>query len=67
MANRPRLQPPTAPPGADAVAQSPLAHQPELLQAFLRLYGTLWSHGVTDHASKEVARIRNARITDCGY
>jgi AhpD family alkylhydroperoxidase len=44
-----------------------LAHQPELLRAFLRLYGTLWSRGVVDHATKEVARLRNARVTDCRY
>lgn len=44
-----------------------LAHQPELLRAFLRLYGTLWSAGVVDHPTKEVARLRNARITNCNY
>jgi alkylhydroperoxidase family enzyme len=43
------------------------AHQPALLADFSALYGTLWSHGVLDHAVKEAARIRNARITDCGY
>lgn len=67
MAGRPRIEPPPAMPGSDALAQSPLAHQPELLRAFLRLYGTLWSHGIVDHPTKEIARIRNARITDCGY
>jgi hypothetical protein len=34
---------------------------------FLQAYGTLWSHGVVDGASKEVARMRNARVTDCNY
>jgi AhpD family alkylhydroperoxidase len=62
----PRLAPPEAP-GADAISSSVLAHQPELLRAFLRLYGTLWSHGVVDHPTKEVLRIRNARVTDCNY
>ena len=52
---------------ADAVKRSVLAHQPELLQAFLRLYGTLWSHGVVDQPTKEVARLRNARVTGCRY
>lgn len=66
MAGRPRVAPPAVE-GGDAVQSSPLAHQPELLNAFLRLYGTLWSHGVVDHPTKEIARIRNARITDCGY
>jgi alkylhydroperoxidase family enzyme len=50
---------------ADPIQASPLALQPELLQAFLRLYGTLWSHGVVDQASKEIARIRNARTIGC--
>ena len=27
----------------------------------------LWSHGEVDHTAKEIARLRNARITDCGY
>ena len=50
---------------ADPIQASPLALQPELLQAFLRLYGTLWSHGELDQATKEIARIRNARSIDC--
>ena len=49
----------------DPIQASPLALQPELLQAFLRLYGTLWSHGELDQATKEIARIRNARTIDC--
>jgi len=49
----------------DPIQASPLALQPELLQAFLRLYGTLWSHGELDQAIKELARIRNARSIDC--
>ena len=56
------------PPDADpALAASVLAEQPEALAAFLRLYGTLWSHGTVPQPLKEVARLRNARITDCGY
>jgi len=64
-----RIAPPPAAPGsgADAVQRSVLAHQPELLRAFLCAYGTLWSHGVVDAPAKEVARLRNARITDCRY
>ena len=50
---------------ADPIQASPLAHQPELLQSFLRLYGTLWSCGELDQRTKEVARIRNARTIDC--
>jgi hypothetical protein len=51
----------------DPVGSSPLAHQPQLLVDFMTAYGTLWSHGVVDGASKEVARMRNARVTDCRY
>lgn len=44
----------------------PFDHQPELWAAFNRYYGTLWSEGVVDQATKEVGRLRNARITGCG-
>lgn len=30
------------------------------------LYGHLWSHGVVEQSTKEVSRLRNATITDCG-
>ena len=66
MATTPRIARPQAS-GKDAIANSVLAHQPRLLEAFRRLYGTLWSHGVLDHATKEVARLRNARVTGCNY
>jgi len=44
-----------------------LAHQPELARTFAATYGQFWSHGVLDHPTKETVRLRNARITDCGY
>lgn len=34
--------------------------------AFDELYGRLWSAGQLDPQLKEVVRMRNARITDCG-
>ena len=43
-----------------------LDEAPEAWAAFERLYGTLWSHGTVDHVTKETARLRNARLTDCG-
>jgi AhpD family alkylhydroperoxidase len=70
------VDPPAAPPGeppalsedADpAISKSALSEQPEALVAFLRLYGTLWSHGQLEQRIKEVARLRNARITNCAY
>lgn len=61
----PATPPPTDP--TDPIAASPFALQPDLLASFLRLYGTLWSGGSVDHPSKEVARLRNARVTDCRF
>ena len=43
-----------------------LDHRPELFAAFSRFYGTLWTEGVLDQPTKEVARLRNARVTGCG-
>ncbi|HJO23889.1 MAG: carboxymuconolactone decarboxylase family protein [Myxococcota bacterium] len=62
------IAPRVAPPDVDTndpIEGSVLAHQPELLHAFLRLYGTLWSHGELDQFTKEMARIRNARTVNC--
>jgi hypothetical protein len=39
----------------------------DLAGVFTALYGEMWSRGIVDHPTKEVARLRNARITDCGY
>lgn len=67
-AAQPRLRiAPPAPLGDDPIAASALAHQPEALAAFMRLYGTLWSRGLLSHSTKEMARIRSARTVDCGY
>ena len=65
MSSTPRV--PSAIEGADASFGTALAHQPGLATAFGRLYGTLWSHGVVDHVTKEAIRLRNARVTDCGF
>ena len=53
--------------GDDAIQASALAHQPEALAAFMKLYGTLWSRGLLDHSTKEMARLRSARTVDCGF
>lgn len=42
-----------------------LDHQPELFAKFNRFYGTLWTEGVLDQPTKEVGRLRNARVTGC--
>lgn len=55
----PRITPPDG-------KQTFLEHRPELFAAFNRFYGTLWTHGALDQPTKEVARLRNARVTGCG-
>ncbi len=45
---------------------TPFDHHPRLWDAFNRYYGTLWSDGVVDDPTKEVGRLRNARVTGCG-
>ena len=45
---------------------TPFDHQPQLWEAFNHYYGTLWSDGVVDDPTKEVGRLRNARVTGCG-
>jgi AhpD family alkylhydroperoxidase len=53
--------------GGDPIRSSALGHQPELAEAFVKLYGILWGHGIVDAPTKELARLRNARLTGCGY
>lgn len=65
MSTTPRL--PSAVDGQEANFGTVFAHQPALMQSFFSFYGHLWMEGVLDHPTKEVARLRNARITDCGY
>ncbi|MEZ5168073.1 MAG: hypothetical protein R2695_16895 [Acidimicrobiales bacterium] len=43
-----------------------LEHDAQLFATFERFYAELWQRGVVDQATKEVGRLRNARITDCG-
>jgi len=57
------MAPRVAPPPGGGM---PFDHQPEIWAAFNRYYGTLWSEGVVDQPTKEVGRLRNARITGCG-
>jgi len=66
MSGNPRVgTPPNA--GDDPISGSALAWQPETLAAFNQIYGTLWSRGVLDKPSKELARLRNARTTNCVF
>jgi hypothetical protein len=65
MATTPRL--PSALDEAVTSFGGMLSHQPELVGEYFTLYSQFWSHGVLDQPTKEVVRLRNARITDCGY
>jgi hypothetical protein len=65
MSTTPRL--PSAIDSRPADFGSLLAHQPTLARRFGEVYGQFWSNGVLDHPTKETVRLRNARITDCGY
>lgn len=64
MATKPRVS--SGIPGRPADLPNVLAHVPGLDALFQRLYGVFWSQGVLDARTKEVARIRNARMTNCG-
>jgi hypothetical protein len=44
-----------------------LAHQPEMASRFAELYAHFWQQGRVSQRIKEITRIRNARITDCGF
>lgn len=41
-------------------------HDGALNARFDAFYAELWQRGIVDEATKEVGRLRNARITDCG-
>jgi hypothetical protein len=43
------------------------AHAPEMIARFFDLYAEFWQRGVVAAEIKELTRLRNARITDCGY
>ena len=65
MSTKPRID--SAVPGQSAEFGTVLAHVPRLAARFAELYGEFWQNGVVDLTIKEMTRIRNARITDCGY
>ena len=65
MSTTPRLD--SALPNEPPHLSSVLAHAPEVMGAFGQLYATFWQQGLVSSVLKEMTRIRNARITDCGY
>ncbi|MEM8727035.1 MAG: hypothetical protein AAGE86_16105 [Pseudomonadota bacterium] len=65
MSTTPRAS--SAIPDEPAHLGSVLAHHPELATRFMELYGTFWDSDVLSARLKEVARMRNARVTECGF
>ncbi len=65
MSTKPRFEPAIADQPADFA--SIMAHVPMLTSRFFDLYAEFWQRGVVGVELKEMTRIRNARITDCGY
>ncbi|WP_324262043.1 hypothetical protein U4960_02530 [Altererythrobacter sp. H2] len=65
MSTTPRVS--SAVPGEPAHFGTVLAHQPELSARFFALYGAFWGSDVLSARIKEVARMRNARVTECGF
>lgn len=57
---------PSALAGKSPNARTVMAHHPALRERFDKMYATLWSRGVVGEDVKELVRLRNARITDCG-
>lgn len=44
-----------------------MSHAPEMLARFGALYAELWQQGTLPADLREMTRLRNARVTDCGY
>jgi hypothetical protein len=65
MSTTPRVE--SAIPDQDANFGTVLSHTPNIIGAFGELYAAFWQQGVISQEIKEMTRIRNARITDCGY
>ncbi len=65
MSTTPRVS--SAIPGEPPHFGSVLAHQPAIAASFFALYGRFWGSDVLAARIKEVARMRNARVTECGF
>ncbi len=65
MSTTPRL--PAREPGQRADFTSIMAHAPAIPERFNALYAEFWQQGLVASTTKEMTRIRNARITDCGF
>jgi hypothetical protein len=64
MSSTPRIS--SGEPGKPADFYSVFSHQPEFAARFAATYAAFWQSDVLSQRIKEVVRLRNARITDCG-
>ncbi len=65
MSTQPRV--PSAIAGQPANFGTVMSHVPDVIGSFFALYATFWQDGVVPAELKEMTRVRNARVTDCGY
>ena len=65
MSTKPRVG--SAIEGAPPEFGTVMSHTPEIIMKFGELYAAFWQQGLISQEVKEMTRIRNARITDCGY
>ena len=65
MSTTPRVG--SAIPGARSKFGAVMSHTPDVIMKFGELYAEFWQQGLISQEIKEMTRIRNARITDCGY
>lgn len=65
MSTTPRI--PAAIAGQEPNFGSVMSHVPDVIGSFFALYAEYWQRGVVPADLKEMTRLRNARVTDCGY
>jgi hypothetical protein len=65
MATEPRV--PSAVAGQPANFGTVMGHAPDIIGSFFALYAEFWQRGIVADDLKEMTRVRNARVTDCGY
>ena len=65
MSTTPRID--SALPGQPAHFGSVMSHVPDTIGRFFELYSEFWQNGIVPPELKEMTRLRNARVTDCGY
>ena len=65
MSTRPRLE--SAIEGESPNFSNVMLHSEKILQKFTDLYAEFWRKSAVSLEIKEMTRIRNARLTDCGY